>query len=84
MDEKVTSNEQKITSKAQKLRSNEQKVQLPPNLAIKVPSLSNPFTSFLNETHSIMEKQSLSKNELKEAFFSLKANKTVCFVMFNP
>ena len=35
----------------------------------------NPFTSFLNQTQSLMTKNSLSINELKEAFFSLKANK---------
>ena len=35
----------------------------------------NPFTSFLNQTQSLMIKNSLSINELKEAFFSLKANK---------
>ena len=45
-----------------------------PNLAKKVPNSSNSFTSFLNQTHSIMEKNSLSINELKEAFFSLKTN----------
>ena len=27
-----------------------------PNLAKKVPNSSNSFTSFLNQTHSIMEK----------------------------
>ena len=45
-----------------------------PNLTKKVPNSSNSFTSFLNQTHSIMEKNSLSINELKEAFFSLKTN----------
>ena len=47
-----------------------------PNLAKKVPNSSNSFTSFLNQTHSIMEKNSLSINELKEAFFSIKTNKS--------
>ena len=47
-----------------------------PNLAKKVPNFSNSFTSFLNQTQSIMEKNSLSINELKEAFFSLKTNKS--------
>ena len=46
-----------------------------PNLAKKVPNSSNSFTSFLNQTHSIMEKNSQSINELKEAFFSSKTNK---------
>ena len=45
-----------------------------PNLAKKVPNSSNSFTSFLNQTHSIMEKNSLSINELKEDFFLLKTN----------
>ena len=47
-----------------------------PNLAKKVPNSSNSFTSFLNQTHSIMEKNLLSINQLKEAFFSLKTNKS--------
>ena len=47
-----------------------------PNVAKKVPNSSNSFTSFLNQTHSIMEKNSLSINELKEAFFSLKTKKS--------
>ena len=46
------------------------------NLAKKVPNSSNSFTSFLNQTHIIMEKNSLSINELKETFFSLKTNKS--------
>ena len=46
-----------------------------PNLAKKIPNSSNSFTSFLNQTHSIMEKNSQSINELKEAFFSSKTNK---------
>ena len=47
-----------------------------PNLAKKVPNSSNSFTSFLNQTHSIMKKNSLSINQLKEALFSLKTNKS--------
>ena len=47
-----------------------------PNLAKKVPNSSNSFTSFLNQTHSIKEKNSLSQNELKVRFFSLKTNKS--------
>ena len=46
-----------------------------PNLAKKVPNSSNLFTSFLNQTHIIMEKNSVSISELREAFFSLKTNK---------
>ena len=42
----------------------------------KVPNSSNSFTSFLNQTHSITEKNLLSINELKETFFSLKTNKS--------
>ena len=45
------------------------------NLGKKVPNSSNSFTSSLNQTRSIMEKNSFSINELKEAFFSLKTNK---------
>ena len=46
------------------------------NFAKNVPNSSNSFPSFLNQTHSIMKKNSLSINELKEAFFSLKTNKS--------
>ena len=47
-----------------------------PNLTKKVSIFFELiFTSFLNQTHSIMGKKSLSANELKEAFFSLKANR---------
>ena len=45
-------------------------------LANKVQNSSNSFTSFLNQIQNIMEKNLLSINELKEAFFSLKTNKS--------
>ena len=54
-----------------------------PNLAKKVPNSSNSFTSFLNQTHSVMEKNSLSINELKEALFWLKTNKSPGFADIN-
>ena len=47
-----------------------------PSLAKKVLNSSNSFTSFLNQIHSIMKKNLLSINELNEAFFSVKANKS--------
>ena len=43
-----------------------------PNSAKTVPNSSNSFT----HSHSIMEKNSLSINELKETFFSLITNKS--------
>ena len=46
------------------------------NLAGKLPNSLNSFTSFLNQTHSILEKKSLSINKLKEAFSSLKTNES--------
>ena len=42
----------------------------------KVPNYSNPFTNFVNQTHSIMEKNSLSIDQVNEALFSLKTNKS--------
>ena len=36
----------------------------------------NAFTIFLNQTYSIIEKNSLSISELKEALFSLKTKKS--------
>ena len=47
-----------------------------PSLAKKVQNYANSFSSFLNQTHSILKKNSLSINELKEAFYSLKTNKS--------
>ena len=47
------------------------------NLAKRFPNSSNPFPSFLNQTHSIIEKNSLSVIELKKAFLSLKTNKSL-------
>ena len=47
------------------------------NLAKKVPNSSNSFTTFLNQTHSIVKKKSLSIHELKDAFFSLKTKMTI-------
>ena len=47
-----------------------------PNLGKKAPNSSTSFTSFLNQTQSIIEKNSLSINELKEVFFSWKTNKS--------
>ena len=42
----------------------------------KVLNSSNSFTSFLNQTHSIIVQISSSINKLNEAFSSLKTNKS--------
>ena len=42
----------------------------------KLLNSSNSFTSFLNQTHSIIVKISSSINKLNEAFSSLKTNKS--------
>ena len=43
-----------------------------PNLAKKVPYSSNSFNSFLNQTHSIMEKKLASNKRVKGGFILIK------------
>ena len=45
-------------------------------LASKIPNASTTFESYIKKTDSIMETKQLSINELKDAFFSLKINKS--------
>ena len=45
-------------------------------LAFKIPNASKTFETYINEPDSIMETKQLSMNELKDAFFSLKINKS--------
>ena len=45
-------------------------------LASKIPNASTTFGSYINKPDSIMETKQFSMNELKDAFFSLKINKT--------
>ena len=47
-----------------------------PSLAEKTPKASKSFDSYLKNIDSIMPTKPISTNELKEAFFSLKINKT--------
>ena len=46
------------------------------NLANKIPNASKPFDSYITKANTSMESQPLSINELKDAFFSLKTNKS--------
>ena len=46
------------------------------NLASKIPNASKTFETYINKPDSIMETKRLSMNELKDAFFSLKINKS--------
>ena len=43
-----------------------------PNLAKKVPYSSNSFNSFLNQTHSIMEKKLANNKRVKGGFILIK------------
>ena len=43
-----------------------------PNLAKKVPNSSNSFTSFLNQTHSIMEKKLAINKRVRGGFLFIK------------
>ena len=45
-------------------------------LASKIPNASTTFESYINKTDSIMETKQLSINELKDAFFTLKIDKS--------
>ena len=46
------------------------------NWANKIPNPSRPFDSYITKVNTSMESQPLSINELKDAFFSLKINKS--------
>ena len=46
------------------------------NLASKIPSATKPFETYVTRVDSEMETKSLSVNELKDAYFSLKINKS--------
>ena len=46
------------------------------NLASKIPNVSTPFKYFVNKSDFVMETKPLSMNELKDAFYSLKSNKS--------
>ena len=45
-------------------------------LASKIPNASTTFESYVNKPDFLMETKWLSMNELKDAFFSLKINKS--------
>ena len=47
-----------------------------PELARKIPTISRTFESFLNKRNITMSTDSITMNELKEDFFSLKRNKS--------
>ena len=47
-----------------------------PSLAKNIPKPSIPFESFLKRVNTTLLSQSLSINELKDAFFFLKTNKS--------
>ena len=46
------------------------------DLTNKIPNASKPFDSYINKVNTIMEFQPLSVNELKDAFFLLKINRS--------
>ena len=48
-------------------------------LASKIPNASSTFKSYINKPDSIMETKKLSMNELKDAIFSLKINKSASY-----
>ena len=46
------------------------------NLVSKIPNASTPFEYFVNISDFVMETKPLSMNELKDAFYSFKSNKS--------
>ena len=50
-----------------------------PKLAQKIPQPSRPFQSYMKTVNSELENKKVTTNELKEAFFSLKINKSAGF-----
>ena len=46
------------------------------NLASKIPNASASFQYFVNKSDVVVETETLSMNELKDAFYSLKSNKS--------
>ena len=55
------------------------------NLASKLPNASKQFDNYVSKVNTSMKSQPLSINELKDAFFSLKINKSTGYdgVRFN-
>ena len=73
---KITVNKQitdaeKIADEFNKLFTN-----IGTDLGNKILNASKPFDSYITKANTSMESQSLSINELKDAFFSLKINKS--------
>ena len=54
-------------------------------MASKIPNAPTTFEPYINKPDSIMETKQLSINELKDAFFSLKINKSASYdeISFN-
>ena len=46
------------------------------HLASKIPNASTPFEYFVNKSDFVIETKPLSMNELKDAFYSLRSNKS--------
>ena len=63
--------ETKIANKFNKLFTN-----MGPKLAQKIPQPLKRFESYMNKVNSEMESKPITVNELKEAFYSLKTNKS--------
>ena len=47
-----------------------------PSVTIKIPSSSKPFESFLKKASTILPGRYITINQLKDAFFSIKMNKS--------
>ena len=50
-------------------------IDIDPKLAREIPEPARPFESYMSKSNTIMSSRSISVNELKDTFFSLKTNK---------
>ena len=71
VDKKYITLEKQIAKKF-----NEFFTKIGPSLARKIPTPSKPFEGFLEKARIIIPERCLTINELKDAFFSLKMNKS--------
>ena len=53
-------------------------INIGPKLAQKIPQPLKRFASYMRKVNSKMENKPITVNELKEAFYTLKINKSTC------
>ena len=71
IDKRIITEETEIASEFNKFFT-----EIGPSLANKIPNSNKSFETFLEKANTTMQTASLTINELKDAFFSLKINKS--------